>query len=113
VVVPAVLAAALALAGIGGLVGLAMPRPELATVAGQLGMTAFLFLAVIPPQHMPLVVRGIRAVVPGMLSVDALADALRPATPWGDVVLRLAVTVGYGAVLLLAAGAAFRRAIDR
>lgn len=113
VVVPAVVAAALALAGIGALAGLALPRPELATLAGQLGMTIVLFVGVIPVGHLPEVVRGFRTVVPGALSVDALADALRRSTPWGDVVLRLGVTVAYGCVALAAAGIAMRRAVDR
>lgn len=113
VVVPAVVAASLALAGIGALAGLALPRPELATVAGQLGMTVVLFVGVIPVSHLPEVVRALRTVVPGVLSVDALADALRRSTPWGDVALRLAVTVGYGCIALAAAGAAMRRAVDR
>jgi ABC-2 type transport system permease protein len=113
VVVPAVAVAAVALAGVGALLGLALPRPELATVAGQLGMTAVLFLGIIPPSHLPLVVRGLRLVVPGTLAVDALADALRAHTDWTGVVVRLVITLGYGAVALSLAGLAFRRAVDR
>lgn len=113
VAVPALLAAAVALAGVGGLAGLGLPRPELATVAGQLGMTLFLFLGVIPPSHLPEAIRAVRVVVPGTLAVDALADALRRPTEWGDIVLRLLVTAGYGAVLLWLAGRMFRRAVDR
>jgi ABC-2 type transport system permease protein len=113
-VVPAAATAALALAGVGALLGLLMPRPELATIAGQLGMTAVLFLGLIPVGHLPEVVRGLRLAVPGMLSVDAFADGLRSgATPWLDAFVRLAVAAGYGAVALAAAGAALRRAVDR
>jgi ABC-2 type transport system permease protein len=113
VALPAVLLAAVALAGAGALLGLGLPRPELATVAGQLGMTAVLFLGIVPPSHLPDLLRAVRLVVPGTLAVDALADALRPHTPWGDVVLRLAVTAGYGVVVLWLAGRMMRRAVDR
>src|SRR5581483_11796521 len=75
-VVPVVVVAGLALSGVGALFGLAMPRPELATIAGQLGMTAVLFLGIIPPSHLPEVVRGVRDAVPGILAVDGFADAL-------------------------------------
>jgi len=113
VVLPVVAVAAVALSGVGALLGLGLPRPELATIAGQLGMTVVLFLGIIPPSHLPVVARGIRAVVPGTLAVDALADALRAHTDWTGVVLRLAITVGYGVVALALAGRAFRRAVDR
>jgi ABC-2 type transport system permease protein len=113
VVLPAVLLAAVVLAGTGAVLGLAMPRPELATVAGQLGMTAVLFLGIVPPAHLPELIRAVRVAVPGILAVDAIADALRPGTPWGDVVLRLAVTGGYGVLVLGLAGRLLRRAVNR
>jgi ABC-2 type transport system permease protein len=113
VVVPAIATASVALAGVGALLGLGLPRPELATVAGQLGMTVVLFVGIIPPAHLPLVLRGVRAVVPGILSVDALAAALRSSTDWTGVIVRLAITAAYGAVALALAGWAFRRAVDR
>jgi ABC-2 type transport system permease protein len=113
-VVPAAATAALALAGAGALLGLLLPRPELATIAGQLGMTLVLFLGLIPVGHLPEVIRGLRLVVPGMLSVDALVDGLRPGSAhWTDALTRLALAAGYGAVALAAAGAALRRAVDR
>jgi len=112
-VLPVVAVAAVALSGVGAILGLALPRPELATIAGQLGMTAVLFLGIIPPGHLPEVVRGLRTIVPGTLAVDALADALRAHTDWWDVVVRLAITAGYGAVALAVAGRVFRRAVDR
>jgi ABC-2 type transport system permease protein len=112
-VVPTVAVASLALSGVGAVLGLALPRPELATVAGQLGMTAVLFLGIIPPSHLPTLVRAVRAVVPGTLAVDAMADALRASTDWTAVVLRLAVTAAYGVVALAIAGRVFRRAVDR
>lgn len=113
VVLPAVVTAGVALSGVGAVIGLALPRPELATVAGQLGMTVVLFLGVIPVSHLPEVVRGLRALVPGALAVDALADALRSSTPWTDAVVRLLVTTAYGAALLTLAGRLLRRAVNR
>lgn len=108
--IPVVVASATALAGVGASLGLAAPRAELATVGGQLAMTAVLFLAVIPPSHLPLVLRGIRTVVPSTLAVDALAAGLRGTPSWGGVAWRLAVTFAYGVAALILAGAAFRRA---
>jgi ABC-2 type transport system permease protein len=113
VVVPAVLTAGLALAGVGALLGLLMPRPELATVAGQLGMTAVLFLGIIPVGHLPEVIRAIRLCVPGMLSVDSLIDAVRPNPHWADLGARLAGAAAYGVIALSAAGGAMRRAVQR
>jgi ABC-2 type transport system permease protein len=113
VVLPAVVVAAVALSGVGALIGLALPRSELATVAGQLGMTAVLFLGIIAPTHLPVVVRGLRDVVPGILAVDAFADSLQAHTDWTGVAVRLAVTLGYGVLALAVAGRAFRRAVDR
>ncbi|HVX69266.1 MAG TPA: ABC transporter permease [Mycobacteriales bacterium] len=112
-VVPAAASAALALAGVGALLGLLMPRPELATIAGQLGMTAVLFVGLIPVGHLPELVRGLRLLVPGMLSVDALVDGLRHGTNWLDAGVRMALATGYGAVALAGGGAALRRAVDR
>jgi ABC-2 type transport system permease protein len=112
-VIPAAATAALALAGVGALLGLLLPRPELATIAGQLGMTAVLFLGLIPVGHLPEVIRGLRLAVPGMLSVDAFIDGLRHNVNWLDAATRLAIAAAYGAVLLAGAGAALRRAVDR
>lgn len=112
-VVPVVAVGAVVLAGTGATLGLALPRPELATIAGQLGMTLVLFLGIIPPSHLPMVVRGIRDVVPGTLAVDALAAGLRHHTDWTGVVVRLAITLGYGVVALAVASRFFRRAVDR
>lgn len=113
VVVPAVAVAAVVLSGFGAVIGLSLRRPELATVAGQLGMTVVLFLGIVPPSHLPLLVRGVRAVVPGTLAVDALAHSLRAHPHWTGVVVRLAITAVYGAVALAVASRAFRRAVDR
>jgi ABC-2 type transport system permease protein len=113
IVVPVVLAAGVALAGLGAAIGLIAPRAELATVAGQLAMTAVLFLGVIPPGHLPVVLRAMRAVVPSMTAVDALAAALRGSATWWGVGWRLAVSVLWGVVGLVVAARAFRRACSR
>jgi ABC-2 type transport system permease protein len=112
-VVPVVAVAALALSGVGALLGLALPRPELATIAGQLGMTVVLFLGIISPIDLPTLARAVRAAVPGMLAVDALAAGFRPNHDWGWIVARLVITTVYGIVALSLAGRALRRAIDR
>ena len=112
-VLPVIVCAGVALAGLGAVLGLAMPRAELATVAGQLGMTAVLFLGVIPPSHLPVAMRALRALVPSTLAVDALAAGLRGhidvfATSW-----RLAVTLAMGAVALAVASRLLRRAVQQ
>jgi ABC-2 type transport system permease protein len=112
-VIPVVAVASVVLAGVGAVLGLGLPRPEFATIAGQLGMTVVLFLGIIPPSHLPLVVRGARTVVPGALAVDALAAGLRHHIHWTGVIVRLAITLGYGALALAVASRLFRRAIDR
>ena len=112
-VVPVVVAAGVALAGLGAAIGLLAPRAELATVAGQLAMTAVLFLGVIPPSHLPAAARTARDVVPSMTAVDVLASALRGSLSWWGVGWRLAVTVAWGLVGLVLASRAFRRACAR
>ena len=109
---PTIVVAGIALSAVGAALGLLLPRPELATVAGQLAMTAVLFLGVIPPGHLPAVVRGLRDVLPSTYAVDALAAALRGHPTAGGQLWRLAVTVGYAAVALLVASRVFRRAVD-
>ena len=111
-VVPVVLAAGIALSGLGAAIGLLAPRAELATVAGQLAMTAVLFLGVIPPSHLPAAARVARDVVPSMTAVDVLAAGLRGSVSWADVGWRLAVTVAWGLVGLTIAARAFRRACE-
>lgn len=110
---PAALVAGIALSAVGAVIGLLLPRPELATVAGQLAMTAVLFLGVIPPGHMPDVVRGLRDVLPSTYAVDALAAALRGHAGVSGQLWRLAATAGYAIVALVVASRTFRRAVDR
>lgn len=113
VVLPVAVAAGIALSGVGAALGLACPRPELATVAGQLAMTAVLFLGVIPPRHLPVAIRGLRNAVPSTYPVDALAAALRGTATVTGVGWRLCAALGYGVVALAVATALFRRAVDR
>jgi ABC-2 type transport system permease protein len=113
VVVPSVLTAGVALSGVGAALGLAFSRPELATVAGQLAMTAVLFLGVIPPDNLPEVLRWLREAVPSSYAVDALAQALRNDASVWEVGWRMAAGVAWGVVALLLATRLFRRAVDR
>jgi ABC-2 type transport system permease protein len=113
IVVPVVVVAGIAMSGLGAAIGLLAPRAELATVAGQLAMTAVLFLGVIPPSHLPVVARTVREIVPSMPAVDVLADALRGSLSWWAVGWRLAVTLAWGLVGLAIAARAFRRACAR
>ena len=102
--------AAASLAGLGALIGLRAPRPELATVGGQLAMSAVLFLSIIPPERLPLVLRALRAVVPSTYAADALAAALGPAPSAGAIALDLLVCAVIAVAALALAAAAFRRA---
>jgi ABC-2 type transport system permease protein len=113
VVVPAVAVSAVALAGVGALLGLGLPRAELATLAGQLGMTAVLFFAIIAPSHLPVVMRGLRVLVPGVAASDAFAESLQAHPDWLTVTVRLVATLGYGVLALAFAGRALRSAVDR
>jgi ABC-2 type transport system permease protein len=110
VLVPAVLLAGAALSGLGAALGLALPRPELATVAGQLGMTLVLFLALVRAARLPAAVRAVRAVVPSSYAADALARALGPDPDLALVTRDLAVCAGTAVVALAVATAAWRRA---
>ena len=102
-----------ALAGLGALLGLLLPRPELATAAGQLGMSAVLFLGIVPAERLPGLLQVLRAVVPSTYASDALSEALRPAPDLGVVLVDLAVCGVVAVVALLAASYAFRRAVRR
>jgi ABC-2 type transport system permease protein len=100
-----------ALAGLGASLGLLAPRPELATVLGQLGMSGVLFLGIIPASRLPEAVRAVRAVVPSTYAVDALASSLRPQWDAGLVARDLAVCVVVAVAALAVASVAFRRAV--
>lgn len=99
-----------ALAGTGAALGLLAPRQELATVAGQLGMSAVLFLDIIPAHRLPLALRALRAVVPSTLASDALSGALHPTIAWASVAADLVGCAGVAVLTLAVAGLAYRRA---
>lgn len=99
------------LAGLGASLGLLAPRPELATVLGQLGMSGVLFVGIIPAARLPEVLRAVRAVVPSTYAVDALALSFRTRWDTGLVVRDLGVCVAVAVVALAVASVAFRRAV--
>lgn len=101
------------LAGIGALIGLLAPRPELATVAGQLGMSAVLFLGVVPAERLPLVLQAVRALLPSSYAADALARALGPRVEITALAPDLAICAVAAVLSLALASTAYRRAVRR
>ncbi|SNQ47569.1 ABC-type multidrug transport system, permease component [Frankia canadensis] len=106
---PVVVLAGVCLSGLGAAVGLLAPRPELATIAGQLGMSIVLFLGVIPADRLPEVGRIARDALPSTYAVDALAAAFQPHVDWAMVVANLAVCAAVGIAALAVAVMALRR----
>lgn len=102
-----------ALAGLGAALGLLAPRPELATLLGQLGMSGALLLGVLPPDRLPEVVRLARDLLPSTYGVEALARTFGPHPDWAFVLGDLAVCAGVGVVSLAVATWAYRRAAVR
>lgn len=105
--------AAASLAGLGALLGLMAPKPELATVAGQLGMSAVIFLNLIPAHRLPLVLRALRALVPSTYAADALAETFHARVAWASVGLDLLICLGVAIAALALAGGLFRRQVNR
>ncbi|WP_083420168.1 ABC transporter permease [Pseudofrankia sp. BMG5.37] len=110
VLAPVALLAGGSLAGIGAAAGLLAPRPELATIAGQLGMSIVLFLGIIPSDRLPGVGWLVRDVLPSSYAVDALTETFLPSVRWGIVALDLGVCALVAVVTLAAAAGALRRA---
>ncbi|GAA2642172.1 ABC transporter permease [Streptomyces vastus] len=102
-----------ALAGLGAALGLLAPRPELATLLGQLGMSAALLLGVLPADRLPTVVQYARDLLPSTYGVEAFGLTFGAHPDWGVVVLDLAVCAGVGVVSLAVATWAYRRAAVR
>ncbi|MEU0672592.1 ABC transporter permease [Streptomyces sp. NPDC006172] len=102
-----------ALSGLGAAFGLLAPRPELATVLGQLGMSAALLLGVLPPDRMPEAVRFARDLLPSTYGVEAFARTFRTSPDWAFVLGDLAVCAGVGVASLAVATWAYRRAAVR
>ncbi|MFG3290043.1 ABC transporter permease [Streptomyces sp. NPDC090075] len=102
-----------ALAGLGAACGLLAPRPELATLLGQLGMSAALLLGVLPPDRMPGIIRFARDLLPSTYGVEAYARTFGAAPDWAVVLADLGVCAGVGVVSLAVATWAYRRAAVR
>ncbi|MFJ4683359.1 ABC transporter permease [Streptomyces sp. NPDC091377] len=102
-----------ALSGLGAALGLLAPRPELATLLGQLGMSAALLLGVLPPERMPEPVRFARDLLPSTYGVEAYARTFSGRDQWAYVLADLGVCAGVGVVSLAVATWAYRRAAVR
>ena len=113
VLAPVAVLGGAALAGVGAVIGLLAPKPEIATVLGQLGMTLVLFLGLVRAERMPGVVRPLLALVPSTYAVDALRESFDRRIDTGDVARDLVVCVVVAALALWVASRAFRRAVAR
>lgn len=102
-----------ALAGLGAALGLLAPRPELATLLGQLGMSAALLLGVLPADRLPTVVQYARDLLPSTYGVEAFARSFGAHPDWAFVLGDLAVCAGVGVASLAVATWAYRRAAVR
>ncbi|MET9434539.1 ABC transporter permease [Streptomyces sp. NPDC006551] len=102
-----------ALAGLGAALGLLAPRQELATLLGQLGMSAALLLGVLPADRLPAPIGWARDLLPSTYGVEALARTFDPRPDWAAVGLDLAVCGAVGVVSLAVATWAYRRAAVR
>ncbi len=102
-----------ALAGLGAALGLLAPRQEIATLLGQLGMSAALLLGVLPASHLPALISWARDALPSTYGVEAFAKTFGPAPDWLAVLADLSVCAVVGVVSLAAATWAYRRAARR
>ncbi|MEU9448289.1 ABC transporter permease [Streptomyces sp. NPDC048277] len=102
-----------ALAGLGAACGLLAPRPELATLLGQVGMSAALLLGVLPPDRMPGIIQFARDLLPSTYGVEAYARTFGAHPDWAAVLVDLGVCAGVGVVSLAVATWAYRRAAVR
>ncbi|MFD6532233.1 ABC transporter permease [Streptomyces sp. NPDC060184] len=113
VLVAVVPLAGAALSGLGAALGLLAPRQELATLLGQLGMSAALLLGVLPAERLPEVVRWARDLLPSTYGVEALARSFDADPDWAAVALDLGVCAAVGVLSLAVATWAYRRAAVR
>ncbi|WP_308315640.1 ABC transporter permease [Streptomyces sp. ISL-100] len=102
-----------ALAGLGAALGLLAPRQELATLLGQLGMSAALLLGVLPAERLPVPISYARDLLPSTYGVEAFARTFDAHPDWPAVALDLAVCAAVGVVSLAVATWAYRRAAVR
>jgi len=110
VLAPVAVLGGAALAGAGAVLGLLAPKPEVATVLGQLGMTLVLFLGLVEPRG---ALRPVAALLPSTYAVEALREAFGETVSYGAVAADLAVCAAVAVVALGVAAAAFRRAVRR
>ncbi|NLU74593.1 ABC transporter permease [Streptomyces sp. HNM0575] len=102
-----------ALAGLGAALGLLAPKPEIATLCGQLGMSAALLLGVLPGSRLPEPVALLRDLLPSTYGVEALARAFETQPDWFRAALDLGVCAAVGVASLALATWAYRRAAVR
>ncbi|MEU2109749.1 ABC transporter permease [Streptomyces sp. NPDC019507] len=102
-----------ALAGLGAALGLLAPRQELATLLGQLGMSAALLLGVLPAGRLPGPIALVRDLLPSTYGVEAFTRTFDDHPHWPTVALDLAVCAAVGVVSLAVATWAYRRAAVR
>ncbi|MFI9718767.1 ABC transporter permease [Streptomyces sp. NPDC052396] len=102
-----------ALSGLGAALGLLAPRPELATLGGQLGMSAALLLGVLPASHLPGPIGWARDLLPSTYGVEALAHSFDARPDWPLVTADLGVCAAVGVLSLALATWAYRRAAVR
>jgi ABC-2 type transport system permease protein len=113
VLAPVAVLGGAALAGAGAAIGLLAPKPEVATVAGQLGMTLVLFMGLVRPARLPVPLRAVAAVLPSTYAVNALREAFATAPRYGAIAGDLAISAAVGVAMLALAATAFRRAVGR
>ncbi|WTE64954.1 ABC transporter permease [Streptomyces sp. NBC_01617] len=102
-----------ALSGLGAALGLLAPRQELATLLGQLGMSAALLLGVLPAGRMPAPIRWARDLLPSTYGVEALSRSFGAHPDWAVIALDLGVCAVVGVLSLAVATWAYRRAAVR
>ncbi|MBX7465474.1 MULTISPECIES: ABC transporter permease [unclassified Streptomyces] len=102
-----------ALSGLGAALGLLAPRQELATLFGQLGMSAALLLGVLPASRMPGPIAYARDLLPSTYGVEAFARGFDAHPDWALIGLDLGVCAAVGVVSLAVAAWAYRRAAVR
>jgi len=104
-----------ALSGLGAALGLLAARQEIATLLGQLGMSAALLLGVLPASHLPAPIGWARDLLPSTYGVEAFARTLGGSggTDWAAVAADLSVCAAVGVASLAVATWAYRRAACR
>ncbi|MDX2729428.1 ABC transporter permease [Streptomyces sp. PA03-2a] len=102
-----------ALSGLGAALGLLAPRQELATLLGQLGMSAALLLGVLPANRMPAPIGWARDLLPSTYGVEALSRSFGSRPDWAVIALDLGVCAAVGVLSLAVATWAYRRAAVR